>query len=141
MNKILHVLKKPQNRKHLLADTREYDAAAAPALPEGWEQMTPAKYAAWSSAEIAAGWLPELEAVSTVPESVTPWQMLCALNQVGLRASVEAAVAAADQNTKDAWNRATRFPRNSPLLAGVATSAGMTDAQLDDLFRLAATFQ
>lgn len=76
-----------------------------------------------------------------VPTSVSPWQMRRALNQLGLRSTVEAAVAAADQDTKDGWEFATEFRRDNALLLGMAASLNMADQDLDDLFTLAASFQ
>lgn len=76
-----------------------------------------------------------------VPTSVSPWQMRRALNQLGLRSTVEAAVAAADQDTKDGWEFATEFRRDNTLLLGMAASLNMADQDLDDLFTLAASFQ
>lgn len=72
--------------------------------------------------------------------TVTPWQICRALNETGLRTAVEAAVAGADQNTKDAWNRATSFRRDNPLIASIATALGKSSADIDALFALAQTF-
>lgn len=74
-----------------------------------------------------------------LPLAVTPWQIRKALNAVGLRASVEAAVAASDQTTKDAWQYATEFRRDNPLVNGVALALGKTEAELDAVFNLAVT--
>jgi len=83
----------------------------------------------------------EVDRAAYVPPEVTPWQMRRALNQLGLRAMVEAAVAAGDQDARDGWEFALEIRRDNPLLAGMAAALGMTDAQLDDLFRLAASFR
>lgn len=56
-----------------------------------------------------------------------------------LRPAVEAAVAAADQEVQDAWHYATTIRRDHPLLASMATQLGLTEAQIDALFRAAAT--
>lgn len=114
-------------------------------LPAGYDQLFEsvedykayraqhqAEYDAWAAAQVTA---------TPVPQSVTPWQMRRALNQLGLRAMVEAAVAAGDQDAKDGWDYALEIRRDNPLLAGMAQALGMTGAQLDDLFRLAASFQ
>lgn len=71
---------------------------------------------------------------------VSPWQMRRALNQIGLRATVEAAVAAGDQDTKDGWEFASEFRRDNALLLGMAAALNLTEQDLDDLFTLAATF-
>jgi hypothetical protein len=110
-------------------------AADAP-LREGYQRMTEAEYQAWVAAQP-----PPAEPTPEVPHSVTPWQMRRALNQLGLRATVEAAVAGADQDTKDGWEFALEIRRDNPLIAGMAAGLGLTSGQIDDLFRLAATFQ
>lgn len=77
---------------------------------------------------------------SSVPSAVSPWQMRRALNQLGLRATVEAAVAVADQDTKDGWEFATEFRRDNALLGAMAANLNMSEQDLDDLFTLAASF-
>ncbi len=72
-----------------------------------------------------------------VPQTVTPWQMRKALNAAGLRATVEAAVSAADQDTKDGWEYASEIRRDNALLNSMAAALNMTSEQLDDLFRTA----
>lgn len=99
---------------------------------EAYRAMHQTAYDAWAAAQVAS---------TPVPQSVTPWQMRRALNQLGLRAMVEAAVAAGDQDARDGWEFALEIRRDNPLLAGMGAALGMTDAQLDDLFRLAASFQ
>lgn len=108
----------------------------------GWEVTTREEVDAFiatrrAAAEQAAPPPPAPELVV----SVTPLQMRRALNHTGLRSSVEAAVAGADQDTKDAWEFASEIRRDNSLLLGMATQLGMTEQQLDDLFALAATFQ
>jgi hypothetical protein len=66
-------------------------------------------------------------------------QARLALLQSGLLASVNAAVAAADEETKITWEFSSEVNRNHPFVATLATALGLTDAQLDDLFTLAAT--
>ncbi len=75
---------------------------------------------------------------SIVPQIVTPRQLRKALNAAGLRATVEAAVAAAPQDVRDEWEYALEIRRDYPLMTAMAAQLGMTDAQLDDLFRAAA---
>jgi hypothetical protein len=72
--------------------------------------------------------------------SVTPLQMRRALNASNLRDAVEAAVAAAPQDVRDAWEFATEIRRNDALLISLATALGKSDADLDILFQLAASF-
>jgi len=75
--------------------------------------------------------------VATPPASVSPRQIRQALTRAGLRASVEAAVAAGDQDTKDWYEFATAFERSNPVVAALGAALNVTDAQLDDLWALA----
>lgn len=84
-----------------------------------------------------AAWQP---APVPVPASVTPLQARRALLAAGKLAAVETAVSAADQATQLAWQYAASFERASPFVASLAAAVGLTDAQIDDLFRSAATF-
>ena len=74
-----------------------------------------------------------------VPDSVTPRQIRLALNAAGLRSTVESAVSAGSQDITDWWEYALEIERNHQLINGMAAQLGITDKQLDDLFRLAAT--
>ncbi len=70
--------------------------------------------------------------------TVTPWQIRKALNQLSLRASVEAAVAGASQEVKDGWEFATEFRSDNELIAQLCTTLGKTEAERVALFQLAA---
>ena len=76
---------------------------------------------------------------NTPGQSVTPRQIRLALNQAGLRSAVEAYISAAPQDMKDTWEFSTVIERNSPLIAAGAAELNLTEAQIDDLFTLAAT--
>jgi hypothetical protein len=80
-----------------------------------------------------------VEIVPPIPASVSPLQARKALRQAGVLALVAAALEAADEETQEAWEYATEIRRDNPLVCGVASSVGMTHAQVDDLFRLAGT--
>lgn len=74
-----------------------------------------------------------------VVRPVSPRQIRLALNQAGLRSAVEAYISAAPQDVKDTWEFSTVIERNSPLIAAGAAKLNLTEAQIDDLFTLAAT--
>lgn len=74
-----------------------------------------------------------------VPDAVSPRQIRLALNQLGLRAMVEQAVASGSQDLRDWWEYALDIERNNALVVSLAQQLGITEPQLDDLFRLAAT--
>ena len=80
--------------------------------------------------------------VPVVPTAVTPRQARLALLQIGKLDAVAAALAAIpDAAVRTAaqveWEYATVIERNSPLVAGLATGLGLTDADLDALFEAA----
>lgn len=73
-----------------------------------------------------------------VPQSVTPRQVRLVLLAQGLLASVEAMIAQQDEATRIAWQYASEFRRDDPLLLSLATTLGLTNQQLDDFFIAAA---
>ena len=79
----------------------------------------------------------EAKRIAAIPAVISPRQIRQALTAAGLRASVEAAVAAGDQDTKDWWEFATTFERSHPLVIGMAAGLGVTPLQMDDLWTLA----
>lgn len=78
----------------------------------------------------------EAKRIAAIPAAISPRQIRQALTAVGLRSSVEAAVASGDQDTKDWWEFATIFERNHPMVVGMATALGVTPLQMDDLWIL-----
>jgi hypothetical protein len=101
-------------------------------LPEGGAQFRPAEGIDLTTI------LPELPAPPT-RVSVSPWQIRKALNISGLRDAVEAAIAAADVTTKDAWEYATEFERDHSLVVSLGGAMGKTVEEMDALFELAKT--
>jgi len=73
-----------------------------------------------------------------VPSSATRGQLIRVLDHIGKLTEVRDAVARADVLTQELWLSPT-FLRDDPHLRAVAATVGLTD-QLDDLFRLSATF-
>ena len=83
--------------------------------------------------------LPDPDDAPPVPESVTPRQARLALLGAGLLDAVNAAVAAAGTQAQIDWDYALEIKRSNPLIASMAAGLGLTSAQIDDLFRTAAT--
>lgn len=81
---------------------------------------------------------PEPTDPTGVPASVTRFQARAALFAAGLLDDVEATIAGADRFVQIAWADAASFERGSPTIAALATALGLSDQQLDDLFRAAA---
>lgn len=76
--------------------------------------------------------------VAPVPDAIRSAALRYWLNAAGLRAAVEAAVAAADQDTRDAWAFEINIRRDHPLVVQLGAALGLTSAQIDDAFRAAA---
>ena len=74
-----------------------------------------------------------------VPKEVTMRQARLALNATGLLDTVTAAVAAAPKAVQIEWEFASDLKRHGPTLRALQTPLGLSDAQIDDLFTLAAT--
>lgn len=70
---------------------------------------------------------------------VSPRQIRQALSQVGLRTSVELAIASSNQDTKDWYEYGTSFERNHPQVIGMGIALGVSSNDLDNLWLLAAT--
>lgn len=69
------------------------------------------------------------------------FQAKAALLGAGMLASVEAVIDASDPVAQLAWTDAVEFRRTSPTIALLAGAIGLTDAQLDDLFRAASLIE
>lgn len=82
---------------------------------------------------------PPAPPVVVQPIVVTAWQIRKALTQLGLRAAVEAYVAAADQDTKDGWEYAADFEQGNSMIETAAAAIGKTPGDVDGLFALAKT--
>ena len=119
------------------------------------DPATDSDYAAWEAdggrrgksvseaalAEILTAQGLEARAPIAVPKTITPYQARVVLTAAGLRDIVEAAVAAADATTKDAWEYATVIERDSPFIVGMGTLLNLTVEQIDTLFLMAASIE
>ena len=74
-----------------------------------------------------------------IPQSVSPRQIRQALTASGLRAAVEAAVAAGSQDMKDWYEFSTSIERNHPMVIAMGEALSVTPTAMDDLFILAAS--
>ena len=68
-----------------------------------------------------------------VPQEITPLQSKLQLLEIGLLDEVEAIVSA-DRKVQLYWEYASVIERDNEILLMMATSLGMTEEQLDDLF-------
>ncbi len=84
------------------------------------------------------------ELAARIPQSVTMRQGRLALLQFGMLSNVDAALAAMPDATQRQaaqieWEYATEILRDSPLVQQLGGALGLSDAQFDQLFVLAAT--
>lgn len=105
-------------------------------MPEPWLLLNGAEAAIVLASMQPQGGTP----VDPVPESVSPRQIRRALNLLGLRAAVEAAIGAAPAEIQDDWEYGLEVRRDWPALNIMANALGLTSEQVDDAFKLAATF-
>ena len=83
---------------------------------------------------------PEQPDPNAVPQYVTPLQARKALTAQGLRTQVEEYIATQPLEVKDAWEYATQFYRKDGILVNAGSNLGMTEEEIDNLFRLAGGF-
>lgn len=76
----------------------------------------------------------DLSQLPVVPESVTRYQGLIALEDAGLLTTVEAAIANAPKKTQIAFSNAHVWRRASSMISDMQAVLGMTDAEVDALF-------
>lgn len=70
-----------------------------------------------------------------VPDRVEKVQLVRVLREAGQWDAVKAALAQADEATREDWDMAQVIRRADPLADFVATAAQLDDAALDELFR------
>lgn len=91
----------------------------------------------------AAGNFTPAAPAAPVPASVTMRQARLALHAAGKLAAVEAAIEALPDPPKTAarieWDYSNEVQRHNGFVASLAPALGLSEVQLDDLFRLAAT--
>jgi len=89
---------------------------------------------------------PERDPIEELQESregtqVTAFQAKAMLLQAGYWEDVSAHLADADPVTQLAWETAQEFERLSPTILELAGALGISDTELDDLFKFAATIK
>lgn len=74
-----------------------------------------------------------------VPIVVSPRQIRQALTFFNLRTSVESAISASDQDTKDWYEFSTAFEENHQIVVNIASALSVSDENLHELFVKAAS--
>ena len=82
---------------------------------------------------------PLLATASIYCPPISPRQARLAMLQAGLLDAVEAYITTQPKAAQVEWEYANEIRRDHALLSGAATALGLTEAQIDDLFSLAAT--
>lgn len=73
-----------------------------------------------------------------LPEQVSKLHLIRALRAAGHWADVKAALAAADEATREDWEAASAIRRDDPLVASFADALGVSEAERDAIFIQAA---
>ena len=85
-----------------------------------------------------SGWEPKPIPPAPVPASITPLQARRALRAADLLDAVNGWIATQPDDAQEAWEYCIEVRRDSPLIAGAQEGLGLTDEQVDDLFRAGA---
>lgn len=101
-----------------------------------YSEIPPAGFAAISVDMLP---LPSAAELRTQLKPLAPAQIRLVLDQFGLLAQVESAVAAGDKKLKVEWEFRIEFTRENATLNAMATALGLTAAQLDKMFEVGAT--
>ena len=114
--------------------TRIADGASIPADPANTDY---AAYLQW----LSEGNTPApADPIPPAPiAGITPRQIRMALTRAGLRVTVEAGVAAGDQDIKDWYEFSTTFERNNEQVNAMAVALSVSSEDLDALWALGAT--
>lgn len=81
---------------------------------------------------------PEAPQVPSIPQVVTPRQARIALLNAGLLDNVEAAIAAYPRAAQIDWEYAIEIRRDNAMIASMASTLGLSDTDIDNLFIAAA---
>jgi hypothetical protein len=97
-----------------------------------------AKIAEWVAAH-------ETQSATPVPQTLANWRVKAVLDMQGLTTTIDAAIEAIPDSPEKvvisrAWHGNGDVQRDSPTVASFMAILDLTEAQVDDMFRLAATF-
>lgn len=122
-------------------DIRDFEEP--PPEGKGWRTIDPPPAVSptqvVSGFDLDAGWIVRDKTPAELRVVASPRQIRQALNAAGLRQQIEAGVAAADQDTRDWWEFATSFESDHPSVLAMCAALGISDAQRQQVFDLAAT--
>ena len=98
-------------------------------------------YLAWLSTGSVPDPIPESppDTADPVPASVSRFQARAALQLAGLLDDAEAAIAQANPLSRIAWEHANVYRRDSPTVISIGQQLGLSEADMDELFKTAAS--
>lgn len=70
------------------------------------------------------------------PECITPLQARRAIRKLGLTARIRAALTSLGDEASEEWDFALEIERDNPILQQVQKISGLSQAQMDDIFRI-----
>lgn len=116
------------------------DGAHIPADPGNIDYQA---YLAWLAEGNTPSTIQSESPKSPVPQEVTRFQLRTAFLQAGLLEDVDAYMAGQTTDTlvRLALQDAQTFKRNGPIVQALQAHLGLTDEQLDDIFRFASTIE
>ena len=111
-------------------------------VPEGWSEITEQDYNALIQLHCSA--VAAINAsIVPVPEEVLLWQLRAAVSLAGKKEAVDSVIALLSEPAKTVatqkWEYGNTARRNSPLTIQLGEAVGLTPAQIDDVFRTAAS--
>lgn len=83
--------------------------------------------------------VPFVPGPKAVPESVTRGQAKLALHAIGKLDQAEQAINTAGRVAQIEWSERLTFERTHPLITAIGSALSLSEGQIDDLFRDAAT--
>lgn len=122
--------------RYWLAETFTYDDGST--ATSQYLVESEVDYQARLDAHVAAMNAAAAAQAAAVPPMVSSIQARRAINEAGLKAAVEAAIAAADSDVQNIWYTAAIVERNNAILLAMAAAVGLSSDQVDALFRHAA---
>lgn len=117
--------------KYYQYDGTIYVYPADYAVPDGMEELTEQGY------DTLKDTMPVNR--RSLPSSITMRQARLILSAYGLLAAINESMTNAPEVFKIEWQYASNIERKSPVVYALATSLGLTDKQLDEMFLSAAS--
>ena len=121
-----------QKHPHPLTIANTWPTLAA--VPAGitTEEMTDAEFTAWLAAQ------PPIVPPEPVPDVLPAWRILSVMDLHGYTPTVEAIIDSLPENAKKVAKRqlaGSNIERHHALVLAAQAALGLTEAQVDDLFR------